>query len=208
VEDDASIRYGCGAVASDIHTNLGLLKAARAACPDAFIVYKPHPDVSSGNRAGEVAIAEARCFADHVEIHFSVVSCIERCDEIHTMTSLTGFDALLRGKKVITYGYPFYAGWGLTLDKKNLFEEDENRQGSRQRTLTLDELVAGTLLRYPIYRDWNLNGYTTCEAALHKIAHTRDRLQTSGGLQKLRVGFVRRQWRKLYLLMRTALGPP
>ena len=208
VEDDASIRYGCGGGAPSINTNLGLLKAARVACPDAFIVYKPHPDVTSGNRAGEVAISEARSFADHVEMHFSVISCIEGCDEIHTMTSLTGFDALLRGKKVITYGYPFYAGWGLTLDRKNLIQGDTNRQGSRLRTLTLDELVAGTLLRYPIYRDWELNGYTTCEATLRKIAHTRDRLQTNGGLQKLRVGVVRRQWRKLCLLVRTAFAPP
>ena len=32
------------------------------------------------------------------------------------MTSLTGFDALLRGKRVVTHGLPFYAGWGLTTD--------------------------------------------------------------------------------------------
>jgi capsular polysaccharide export protein len=209
VEDDASIRYGCSGVNGGVKTNLELLKAARAACPGAFIVYKPHPDVTSGNRAGKIALSEAASFANHVEMHLSVVSCIEECDEIHTMTSLTGFDALLRGKKVITYGYPFYSGWGLTLDKKNLFKEDTNRRGNRrQRTLTLDELVAGALLRYPIYRDWDLNGYTTCEAALRKIARTRDLLQASGGLQKLRVGFVRRQWRKLCMLVRTALAPP
>jgi capsular polysaccharide export protein len=208
VEDDASIRYGCGDDASDVNTNLRLLKAARLACPDAFIVYKPHPDVTSGNRLGEIALSEARRFSDHVEMHLSVISCIEMCDEIHTMTSLTGFDALLRCKNVITYGYPFYSGWGLTLDRKDKRQRDANRQGRRQRTLTLDELVAGTLLRYPIYRDWELNGYTTCEAALRKIAQTRDRLQASGGLQKLRVGFVRRQWRKLSLLVRTALAPP
>jgi len=208
VEDDASIRYGCGAGATGIHTNLGLLKAARHACPDAFIVYKPHPDVTTGNREGKIDISEALLFADHIEMHFSVVSCIEMCSEIHTMTSLTGFDALIRGKKVITYGYPFYAGWGLTLDRKITLEGELSRQGSRQRALTLDELVAGTLLRYPIYRDWDLNGYTTCEAALRKIAQTRDRLQSSGGLQKLRVGFARRQWRKLFLLVRTAFSPP
>ncbi|KAG0924686.1 hypothetical protein G6F31_019028 [Rhizopus arrhizus] len=41
VEDDASIKYGC----TGIRDNLSLLKAARQASPDAFVVYKPHPDV-------------------------------------------------------------------------------------------------------------------------------------------------------------------
>ncbi|MFD2271010.1 hypothetical protein ACFS07_07410 [Undibacterium arcticum] len=108
VEDDASIRYGC----TDVKTNLALLQAARRAHPNAFIVYKPHPDVMSGNRAGKLVLAHAREFADHIETRLSVVSCIEACDVVHTMTSLTGFDALLRGKRVVVYGQPFYTGWG------------------------------------------------------------------------------------------------
>jgi len=195
VEDDASIRYGCTVV----KTNLGLLQAARRAHPDAFVVYKPHPDVMSGNRAGKLALAQAREFADHVETRLSVVSCIAACDVVHTMTSLTGFDALLRGKRVVVYGQPFYAGWGLT--------DDVLKEGvafaRRQRHLSLDELVAGTLLRYPIYWDWDLKGYTTCEAVLHRIVETRSALEASGGLEKLRLGFARRQWRKLKILART-----
>jgi capsular polysaccharide export protein len=112
VEDDASIRYGC----TDVKTNLSLLQAARRAHPDAFVVYKPHPDVMSGNRVGKLNLAQARQFADHVETRLSVVSCISACDVVHTMTSLAGFDALLRGKRVVVYGQPFYAGWGLTDD--------------------------------------------------------------------------------------------
>ncbi|MFC3111231.1 capsular polysaccharide biosynthesis protein [Undibacterium arcticum] len=194
VEDDASIRYGC----TDVKTNLALLQAARRAHPNAFIVYKPHPDVMSGNRAGKLVLAHAREFADHIETRLSVVSCIEACDVVHTMTSLTGFDALLRGKRVVVYGQPFYTGWGLT--------EDVLKEGAvfarRRRRLTLDELVAGTLLRYPIYWDWDLKGYTTCEAVLHRIVETRNALEANGGLEKLRVGIVRRQWRKLAILAR------
>ena len=33
------------------------------------------------------------------------------------MTSLTGSEALMREKCVVTYGQPFYAGWGLTQDR-------------------------------------------------------------------------------------------
>ena len=194
VEDDASIRFGCTAV----KTNLGLLQAARRACPNAFIVYKPHPDVMSGNRVGKLALEQARALADHVEAGLSVVSCIEACDEVHTMTSLTGFDALLRGKRVVVYGQPFYAGWGLTED----LVQDGVALARRQRRLSLDQLVAATLLHYPLYWDWELKGYTRCEAVLHRIVKTRNALEASGGLDKLRAGWVRRQWRKAGVLAR------
>ena len=199
VEYDASIRFGC----TGVKTNLGLLQAERQAHPNAFIVYKPHPDVMSGNRAGKLALAQARGLADHVETHLSVVSCIEACDVVHTMTSLTGFDALLRGKRVVVYGQPFYAGWGLT--------DDVLHEGAafvrRQLRLSMDELVAGTLLRYPVYWDWQLKGYTTCEAVLHRIVETRDALEASGGLERLRAGITRRQFRKLGILARAWLLP-
>jgi capsular polysaccharide export protein len=193
VEDDASIALGC----TTVNTNLGLLQAVRLARPEAFIVYKPHPDVLSHNRKGRVALQAARQFADHIEAGVSVVSCIEAADEVHTMTSLTGFDALLRGKKVVTYGQPFYAGWGLTEDRA----ERAAAFGRRQRRLTLDELVAGALLYYPIYWDWDLKGYTNCEAVLRRIVEQRTALEASGGLHKLRVGWLRRQFRKLNLFV-------
>jgi len=103
VEDDASIRLGC----TFVKTNLGLLQAVRFAHPQAFIVYKPHPDVVTGNRAGHLDLQQALQWADHVETHASLVSCIHACEELHTLTSLSGFDALLRGKPVTTYGLPF-----------------------------------------------------------------------------------------------------
>jgi len=194
VEDDASIRFGC----EGVRTNLDLLHAARAAHPNAFIVYKPHPDVTSGNRKGSVALRAAAEVADHIETQLSVVSCIDACEVVHTMTSLTGFDALLRGKRVVVYGRPFYAGWGLT--------EDVLPVPRRHRRLALDELVAGALLHYPLYWDWELKGYTTCEAVLRRIVERRDALEASGGLAKLRVGYVRRQLRKLRVLGRAWLG--
>lgn len=188
VENDASIRLGC----TTVRTNAQLLAAARAACPDAYIVYKPHPDVVSGNRPGQLRRDEAGAWADHVEMLLSVVSCIDACDELHTMTSLAGFDALLRGKRVVTHGQPFYAGWGLTTD----MVRDGVALRRRARALQLDELVAGALLRYPLYWDWTLKGYTTCMAVLRQLQAERDVLQASGGLARLGSGWWRRQWRK------------
>lgn len=199
VEDDASIRLGC----THVRTNLALLQAARARNPGAFIVYKPHPDVRSGNRKGRVFSAQAHAWADHIEQHASLISCLDACDEIHTMTSQAGFDALLRGKKVVTYGQPFYAGWGLT--------HDEAKGGvalaRRKRLRTLDELVAAALLRYPVYWDWRLRGYTDCEAVLHHLADERDALVLQGQLSQLRDGVIRRQMRKLRTLLIAVVQP-
>jgi capsular polysaccharide export protein len=188
VEDDASIQLGC----TTIKTNLHLLKAVREANPDAYIVYKPHPDVLSGNRNGRVALRAAHEWADHIEAGTSVASCIATCDEVHTMTSLAGFDALLRGKKVVTYGQPFYAGWGLTEDRA----EHATAFERRKRKLSLSQLIAGALIHYPVYWDWDLKGYTTCEAVLHRIVEERTKLEASGTLDQLRVGWIRRQYRK------------
>ncbi|PWR19104.1 capsular biosynthesis protein [Zavarzinia compransoris] len=141
VEDDASIRRG----APDMGGNLGLLQAARAACPEAWIVYKPHPDVEAGNRKGLIPRDTARRLADQVIDDASVAALFPEVDAIHTMTSLVGFEGLLRGLAVTTYGLPFYAGWGLTEDRRSC--------PRRHRRLSLPALVAGSLLLYPRYVD-------------------------------------------------------
>ncbi|MBD4688756.1 capsular polysaccharide biosynthesis protein, partial [Xanthomonas citri pv. citri] len=43
VEDDASIRFG----SPEIKKNLDLLRKVRELNPNAYIIYKPHPDVVS-----------------------------------------------------------------------------------------------------------------------------------------------------------------
>lgn len=139
VEDDKSILKGC----EGVRTNLELLRAIRARRPNAFLVFKPHPDVESGNRAGAVDAAATLKFADAVAPGLDIHACLSRSDGVATMTSLAGFEALLRGKPVWTFGRPFYAGWGLT--------RDDLPCPRRRRRLTLDQLVAGALIAYPIY---------------------------------------------------------
>ncbi len=140
VEDDASIRHGC----AGIRTNAALLEAVRAARSHDFLLYKEHPDVTAGNRRGRLSTEAAR-LADRCIAGADIAACIGAADEVHTMTSLAGFEALLRGKPVHTYGRPFYAGWGLT--------EDEREHDRRARRLSLDELAAGALILYPLYVD-------------------------------------------------------
>lgn len=194
VEDDASIRYGC----TTIYRNVDLLRAARAAHPDALLVYKPHPDVVAKNRIGRITSREAEALADVIETDLSIPACIEASDVVHTMTSLSGFDALVRGKRVVTYGQPFYAGWGLTDDKAI----GGQALARRTRQLTITELVAGVLIRYPIYWDPDLRGYTTCGATITRIERTKTRMQADGSFDKLGSGYLRRQFRKLRILIR------
>jgi capsular polysaccharide export protein len=198
VETDASIALGGHA----IRTNAQLLAAARAAEPEAFLVYKPHPDVMSGNRRGRLVASQALAIADHVETGASIVSCIDACDEVHTITSLSGFDALLRDKPVTTYGVPFYAGWGLTVDRAKGAPALERRR----RKLSLDQLVAGALLQYPCYWNPDQSAFSDCETVLHGIKRLRNALETEGKLEQMRSGFTQRQARKLKTLASAWLG--
>lgn len=138
VEDDASVRIG-----ADGMKNIELLEQARLNSPNSHIIYKPHPDVVSGNRIGLVDIDQALKYCDEVLEGVSMPTLLDLADEIHTMTSTSGLEAILRGKRVICYGRPFWAGWGLSDDKKP--------QPRRYRSLSSDELVAGAYLLYPKY---------------------------------------------------------
>lgn len=138
VENDKSILTGCG----DIRTNSALVKAARADFPEAFLIYRNHPDVTSGNRIGLLdasAMEEVDAVADDMDI----IDLLNACDRLATMTSLSGFEALMRGKPVSVYGRPFYAGWGLT-DDRMTFER-------RTRRASVEQLVHAALIDYPVY---------------------------------------------------------
>lgn len=163
VESDASLAFG----APGLRTNLGLLKAVRAAQPDAWLVYKPHPDVLAGLRARGVGEDEAATWCDEQVTDVAMGDLLAQVDAVHVLTSLAGFEALLRGRAVTCYGLPFYAGWGLTTD---LFTCPR-----RTRSLTLDELVAGALLLYPAYLGLNSGRRVTPEQALDELLAWRTR---------------------------------
>ncbi|RTR05124.1 capsular polysaccharide biosynthesis protein [Halomonas nitroreducens] len=160
VESDASVAHG----SPDIRSNRALLSAVRADNPDACIVYKPHPDVLSGARIGQLDEASAGLY-DVDASHADITGLLDRVDEVHTMSSLTGFEALLRGRRVVTYGMPFYAGWGLT--------EDHRACHRRQRRLALEELIAGVLILYPLYVDPATRQLCNAETAVSLLEHYR-----------------------------------
>jgi len=150
VEDDASIRLGAGAV----NTNLALLRAAAQANPTAHLIYKPHPDVEAGLRPGAIAPADLTGLAQEIAHQADPLALIAASDEVWTMTSLLGFEALLRGKPVTCLGAPFYAGWGLTRDLGPV--PDRRRRAPDGHPLPrpdLIHLVHAALISYPRYFD-------------------------------------------------------
>ena len=142
VEDDASILAACPAE----RTNMDLLRRVRAENPEAVLIYKPHPDVEAGLRPGAMSDDDLKGLADVVARHAAPIPLIDAVDEVWTMTSLLGFEALLRGRKVTCLGLPFYAGWGLTRDLATL-------PARRTARPSLAALVHATLIEYPRYRD-------------------------------------------------------
>jgi capsular polysaccharide export protein len=161
VETDASIAYGAPEGICSVRRNMDLLRAVRQDNPDAWVVYKPHPDVLAGLRIKGVDEDAALQWCDEQVIDVPMGELLDKVDEVHVLTSLAGFEALLRGKRVTCYGQPFYAGWGLTSDMVPL--------PRRMRRLALDELVAGALIEYPKYMSRTSGEFTSPEQALDEL---------------------------------------
>ncbi|MGR5537571.1 capsular polysaccharide biosynthesis protein [Vibrio campbellii] len=161
VEGDASIRFG----SPEVKTNEALLKAVRSAEPEAFIIYKPHPDVVAGQRDQGQWQGDFTAVADRIETDVAMAQLLDQVDEVHTMTSLTGFEALLRGKQVTTYGMPFYAGWGLT--------RDHLRCERRVRQHDLASLVYFALIAYPTYIDPLTRRACSAEQAIARVSQMK-----------------------------------
>lgn len=161
VEDDASIKYGCNRPI----TNFDLLSLACDENPEAQIFYKEHPDVLTGNRqnSSDMEKLKSRCHLLAQDLPLS--QALETIDHVYTITSLCGFEALLRDIKVTALGCPFYANWGLT--------DDRQPNPRRQRKLTKYELFAGAYVLYPNYFDPETGDKKTIEETLQAILTER-----------------------------------
>ncbi|MFN7678804.1 MAG: capsular polysaccharide biosynthesis protein [Cyanobacteriota bacterium] len=161
VESDASIRHG----APGLRTNLDLLRAVRGVEPEAWIVYKPHPDVVAGLRQPGSGDQDLNPWCDEVLREGAMDQLCHQVDAVHVLTSLAGFEALLRGVEVHTWGLPFYAGWGLTHDKL--------ASPRRGRPLDLDQLVYATLIAYPRYVSRHSGLFIEPEEAVRELVAWR-----------------------------------
>ena len=157
VNNDASLKWG----SPEVSSNLDLLKRVRDYARDAFVVYKPHPDVLLAGREGHIPESYALQWANRVVTDSDILDCINQCDELHVMTSLAGFEALVRGKTVHCWGIPFYSGWGLTIDHLICSRRVAKR--------SLAELVYIAHCFYPRYIHWGTKRFTTPERLIHAL---------------------------------------
>ena len=169
VEDDASVLRGSG----DISTNLELLRAARAANPDARVLWKPHPDVEAGLRKGAIAAADLEGLADLELANIGAIAAIDLADELWTITSTMGFEALIRDTPVTCLGMPFYAGWGLTNDQMPA-------PAHRAHGPTVVGLVHAAVIGYPRYFEPETGDPMSPEQAVDYLVRLKDApVQTS-----------------------------
>ena len=187
VEADASIVFG----SPQVKSNIELLRLVRAAEPEAFLIFKAHPDLVAGARHGSVLPGGFTAAADLAVTDGNVLDWLDLCDEVHTMTSTVGFEALIRQVPVVTYGLPFYAAWGLTTDRLVC--------PRRQRRLTLEELVCGALMKYPRYLNPATGEFTTALKVTRLLTSDRTagdqrawHLKTVSLLKKLWVNSARK----------------
>ena len=159
VAGDASLRFG--GLPDNLQNDYGLLKQVRNDYPDAYILYKPHPDVTKGNRAEGTDFDKCHQFYDQQEINASVIACINACDMVAVLTSQAGFDALIRGKKVVCYGESFYKNYGLCSNDKSNLNSD----------ITLDNFIYAALIEYPLYKHGT--DYITSEMAIDIILNQK-----------------------------------
>lgn len=149
-----------------------MLACAMAEHPRAPILIKSHPETAQGLRAGyfdAAALHLADPNGERVSLYRGDLSpwvLYEGAIAVYTVTSQGGFEAILAGHKPVTFGQPFYAGWGLS--------EDRFPVARRQRRLTRAQLVAGAMILAPLWYDPHHRRLCQIEDALgHLEAQSR-----------------------------------
>ena len=136
---DMSIAKGWG---SDF-TFEKMLQAAIDENPDADIIVKTHPDTMTGRRGGYYTGLKPHDNIYTQTEPINPISLIKYVDKVYVCTTQFGFEALMCGKEVHTFGMPFYAGWGLTKDLLKC-----NRRTNKR---TLEEIFYLAYIEYSNY---------------------------------------------------------
>ncbi|WP_300379276.1 hypothetical protein [Clostridium sp.] len=136
-------------------TNEALLDYVIKSNPNREIIYKPHPDTIKNpkTRLSYPENLKGILVIDDLNHLFNNISCIS---EVHTISSLLGFEFLLRGIKTYCYSRTWYSGWGLTED--TYMSKDLNLKK------TIEEIFYCAYILYPTYYS-----YTYEHSSVEKI---------------------------------------
>jgi capsular polysaccharide export protein len=139
VDNDLSVRLGN----PDRWSMVELIRLAKIENPDGDILYRPHPDIYQGFQKSKFRRRSAEKICELVSPDVPLIEFLDTVDHVYTITSLSGLEALLKGKKVTVVGAAFYAGWGLT-DDRVIFPRRTTKR-------TLVEIFGCVYLKYPRY---------------------------------------------------------
>ncbi len=160
---DMSVELGL----ADDTTFERMLACAIEENPDADIIIKTHPDTKTGTRKGYYTGYVAKDNVYLMTEPINPISLIEYVDEVYVCTSQFGFEALMCGKKVHTFGVPFYAGWGLT--------EDRLICSRRTNKRSLAEVFYLTYINYSRYINPDKNEVCEIEEAIEYLLKMREK---------------------------------
>lgn len=148
---DASITF---AGASDA-TFLEMMQAAIKDNPGKQIYFKRHPDSvhKNFNSYRNRNLKEIEVLPDDIQI----AHVLKKCEKVYTVSSQVGFEGLLKGKQVVCFGVPFYAGWGLTDDRAFVPRRNKKRK--------LEEIFHQVCIKQSVY----FNPYTGRVVSLEEL---------------------------------------
>lgn len=152
-----------------------MLDAALSENTDCEVLVKVHPDVFTRGKGGWLDLTVPQ--ASRVTVLGSDCHAARLLDEaraVYTVTSLMGFEALLRHKPVRCFGMPFYGGWGLTTDE---LPTPVRRGRAPFEALVHAALVACCRYVSPAGQDWQAE-----DAIAHVAAARRARATPGGGM--------------------------
>ncbi|ODR88523.1 capsular biosynthesis protein [Sinorhizobium alkalisoli] len=140
--------------------------------PGAQVIYKPHPEVLKGIRKNpkQSNPDDVRDICMVLDQDVGLADAFQSVDRVYTMTSLAGFEALIRGLPVSCFGMPFYAGWGVTDDRETC--------SRRTRRRSVEEIFAAAYILYPRYLDPDTGSELSFEeglAVLQRMKEAHDR---------------------------------
>ena len=146
---DMAIQYG-GADASTFEL---MFQTALNENPQADIWVKTHPDVLCGKKQGYLTQLAQQHRVHLLAEDINPISLLQNVDKVYCVTSQMGFEALLCGKPLTTFGLPWYTGWGVSDDRHPKI--DSLVQTQRRAPRNLLQLFAAAYLQYSRYLNPN-----------------------------------------------------
>lgn len=158
MEADASI-----VPESRVHySNSDIVRIARDENPGAEIIYLPLREGGDEPHKGFAKLRDIASLCTIIPADYDLDSVLESVDHVYTISSLLGFEALTKGRKVSVFGNPFYAGWGLT--------DDRLPMPDRTARPTLEEVFAAAYILHSKYSVGSLGSATEIEHAAMALA--------------------------------------